>query len=440
MDVVWIQLGIVLISIILGARVGGIGLGTFGGLGLFALTTLFGVQPTAPPVNVLFIILALITAVSALQAANGLKYLVMLAEKALRRSPSRITMIAPIVSYLFTLVTGTGHVVYSLLPVISEVAREEGIRPERPLSVSVIASQQAITACPISAATVALVGLLTPFDITLFHILAICLPATLTGVLISSLVMLRYGPELKDDPEYLRRLKAGEIQVKGPTEKMPEKEMQAARLAVTLFISGILLIILFASSPHLRPTFIENEATVALSMSHLIQLIMFSVASILLLGLKLDSAKVVKTPVAHAGLVAIICIFGIGWLGDSFVHANEAVIQSGIGWLVASAPWLFSIALFALSILLYSQAATVLALMPLGIQLGIPAPILIALFPAVNGYFFLPTYGTMLAAISFDETGTTRIGKYVLNHSFMLPGLVATVVSVLTGLMLTTLI
>jgi anaerobic C4-dicarboxylate transporter DcuA len=137
-------------------------------------------------------------------------------------------------------------------------------------------------------------------------------------------------------------------------------------------------------------------------------------------------------------MVALISIAGLGWLGSSFFEGNRTFIIGGISGAVQQHPWFFGIGLFALSILLASQAATIVTLVPIGIALGLSPAMLIALFPAANGCFFLPTYATLLAAISFDSTGTTRIGKYVLNHSFMLPGMVATLSSVLIAFLLGT--
>jgi anaerobic C4-dicarboxylate transporter DcuA len=163
---------------------------------------------------------------------------------------------------------------------------------------------------------------------------------------------------------------------------------------------------------------------------------MLSVAAIMLLATKVDVNTVPKTPTLRAGVVAVIGIFGLAWLGDSFIAANKDVIVPAIEGMSRAAPWTFAFGLFFASVLLYSQAATTRALMPLGIALGIPPQFLIAMFPSVNGYFFIPTYGSLIAAINFDLSGTTKIGKYVINHSFMIPGLIATAVAVFVGLVL----
>ena len=427
----WLQLLFVLLAIIVGARVGGIGLGVFGGLGLAILTFVFGLEPTTPPIDVMLMIVAVIAAAGCMQAAGGLDLMVKWAEKILRRHPQRITLLSPLVTYLFTFVAGTGHVAYSVLPVIAEVAAETKIRPERPLGIAVIASQQAITASPISAATVALLGLLTGFDITLFDILKITIPATLIGVLVGAFASMRVGKELMEDPEYLRRMEEGLLEDKH-VELNDVKNMFQARLSVIIFIVATLLIVLFGSIPGLRPSFDGK----VMDMPSLIEILMLSAAALILIISRTDGIKATQGSVFPAGMQAVIAIFGIAWMGDTFINGNITELTGSIEGIVRQMPWLFGVALFVMSILLYSQAATVRAIVPLGIALGISPMMLIALFPAVNGYFFIPNYPTVIAAINFDRTGTTGIGKWVLNHSFMMPGLVATIVSIVIGLLL----
>ncbi len=426
-----LQLFFVLVAIILGARLGGIGLGVMGGIGLAILTFVFGLKPTAPPIDVMLMIAAVISAASAMQAAGGLDYMVKLAEKLLRKNPQRVTILSPLVTYLFTFLAGTGHVAYSVLPVIAEVARETKIRPERPLGIAVIASQQAITASPISAATVALLGLLSGYNMTLFDILKISIPATLIGVLVGALCSMRVGKDLMKDEEYLKRLEMKMIE-EGGVKTTDVKNKFKAKISVIIFIAATMLIVLFGSLPSLRPSFDGKP----LDMPSLIEMFMLCAAAIILLITKTDGIKATKGSVFLAGMQAVIAIFGIAWMGDTFINGNITELTLSIKDVVQSMPWLFGLALFVMSILLYSQAATVRSIVPLGVALGISPYMLIALFPAVNGYFFIPNYPTVVAAINFDRTGTTRIGKWVLNHSFMMPGMVATVVSILVGLLL----
>ena len=427
-----LQFLFVLAAIIVGAKLGGIGLGVMGGLGLAILTFVFDLQPTAPPIDVMLMIAAVISAASCMQAAGGLDYMVKLAERILRRNPAHITILAPLVTYTFTFLAGTGHVAYSLLPVISEVALETKIRPERPLGIAVIASQQGITASPISAATVALLGMLTGFGVSLFDILKICIPSTIIGILAGAFYSMRVGKELVNDPEYIKRVKEGLLNDGQQTKLNDIKNVSKARLSVAIFLITTLLIVLFGSIPSLRPSF-NGEA---LNMPLLIEILMLTAAALILLLTRTNGIEAAKGSIFSAGMQAVIAIFGIAWMGDTFIYGHIVELKASIEGVVTQMPWLFGVALFVMSILLYSQAATIRAIAPLGIALGISPMMLIALFPAVNGYFFIPNYPTIIAAINFDRTGTTHIGKWILNHSFMMPGLITTVVSLAVGLLL----
>lgn len=435
---IYVQFLVVLFAIFIGARVGGIGLGVFGMIGLGILVFGFGLKIGKPPVDVMLMIVAVITAAAALQGAGGLDYLVKIAEKILRRNPAMITIVAPIVCYIFTLFSGTGHIAYSLLPIISEIAIESKIRPERPLSISVIASQQAITASPISAATSALLTaeLLGGKGIELSDILIIAIPATLLGVIVGAIVMSFVGIDLEKDSRYQEFLKRQ--QDKKITAEVSTSEINSgAKTAVVLFLLGVLGIVVFGSVPSLRPSFIQEDGSVSvLGMAEVIEIIMMSVGGLILVFSKTDVTKVVKGSVFIAGMQAVIAIFGIAWLGDTFFQGNIDFFKTNIEHIVKEYPFLFAGALFIMSIFLFSQAATVRTLYPLGISLGIPPMMLVMMFPAVNGYFVIPNYPTLVAAINFDRTGTTRIGKYVLNHSFQIPGFVATIVALAVGYLL----
>jgi len=434
-----LQFAVVLGAIYLGSRAGGVGLGLWGAVGVLVLTTVFGLPPTSPPIDVMLIILAVIMASAVMETAGGIKFLVGVAERIIRRYPKQITVVAPIVSYVFTFGAGTGHVFYPLLPVIYEVAHQNKIRPERPIAISTIASQQAITASPVSAAMAAMIALFATQGIGLIQIMLIAVPATLTGVIVAALVQLRLGKELENDPEYLRRLEAGEIQppkgfsIDSASEKLPPK----ARLSALLFLAGVAVVVIAGAFPQLRPLVPgSNDTMVPLGMPLTIQIVMLSVGALILLLTKAPVADVPRSSTAQAGLTAVVGIFGLAWLGDTFIKANEQVVVSGMGSLAQSYPATFAIGLFFTSVLLFSQAATTRALMPLGLSLGIAAPSLIGMWPAVNGYFFLPTYGSLIAAINFDRSGTTRIGRFILNHSFMIPGLISTITAVAVGLLI----
>ena len=432
---IWVDLIIVLACIIWGARLGGIGLGTVAALGMSLFVFGFGRAPGKFPGEVLLIVLCVVTAAAALQAAGGLDLMVSVAEKVLRKHPRQITLLAPFISYLFTFVSGTGHVSYSLLPIIAEVSRKVKERPERPLSISVIASQAAVTASPMSAATAGMVALFASrgrFGLT--DVLMVCIPSTLIGVLAGALAVRKMGVELDQDPIYQQRLARGEVS--GEASTAPRSALPGAKWAVLLFLAAVVLITILGLAPGLRPDFIVDGKAEKLSMVASISLVTLAVTALMLFVSKVKPDTVVASSVMKAGVVAVISILGIAWLGSTFFEAHQKEVLGAIATHLQANPWLFAVALFVLSILLYSQAATVAALMGVGLQLGIAPPMLIAMFPAVNGYFFLPTYATIVAAIQFDSTGTTGIGRWVLNHSFMRAGMVTTIVTVAVGLLL----
>lgn len=332
-----LQFLFVLTAIIIGARLGGIGLGVMGGLGLAILCFVFGLQPTAPPIDVMLMIVAVISAASCMQAAGGLEYMVKLAEKMLRKNPSQVTILSPIVTYLFTFVAGTGHIAYSVLPVIAEVARETKIRPERPLGIAVIASQQAITASPISAATVALLGLLAGYDISLFDILKVTVPATLIGVIVGALCSMKVGKELMDDPEYQRRLKEGMIEnTTVETAQIPD--MGKAKISVFIFLLSTFLIVLFGSIESMRPEFMVDGKPVMLGMPAIIEILMLSASALILLICRIDGMHAAKGSIFSAGMQAVVAIFGIAWMGDTFIAGNIAELTSSIKDIITEMP------------------------------------------------------------------------------------------------------
>jgi anaerobic C4-dicarboxylate transporter DcuA len=433
-----LEFAVVLGALYMGARAGGVSLGLWGAVGLLVLGVCFGVPPGAIPGEVIIIVLTVIMAASAMEVAGGVDFLVRVAERIIRKNPRQITIVAPLVTYGFTFASGTGHIVYPLLPVIHEVAHENGIRPERPMAIATIASQQAITASPVSAATAVMIGLLATHGFGLTQILLICLPSTLLAVMIAAFVQLRVGAELADDPEYQRRLKAGEIAAPcgGSSGVACAPLKPRAGTSVLIFFAGVALIVFAGIFPALRTVPAAAGESTAVGMPVAIAIIMLATAALILLVTRSSPAEVPKSRNCRSGITAIIGILGLAWLGDTFISANEAVIIGSLRDMASAAPWTFAIGLFLASMLLYSQAATARALMPLGLSLGIPPAALVGMFPAVNGYFFIPNYGTLIAAMQFDRSGTTRIGKYLLNHSFMLPGLITTAGGVGTGLLI----
>lgn len=436
--IILLQFAIVLTLIFIGARMGGIGLGIYGMVGVFILVFVFGMKPGNLPIDVMLIIVSVITAAASLQAAGGLDYLVGLAAKFLRKHPEKITYYGPLTTWLFCIVAGTAHTSYSLLPIISEIATNSKIRPERPLSVATIAASLGITGSPVSAATAAIIStdLLGGKGIELSTILIVCIPASLIAILVAAFVQNHVGKELVDDPIYKKRVAQGIIKPEEDSkliDEMIKNPNPHAKYAVMAFLLGVLLVVLFGSVPSLRPSFIVDGELQRVSMPETIEIIMMAISALILILGKAKVSDAVKGSVFAAGMNAMVAIFGIAWMGDTFFNGNLEFFKEQIANVVTQYPFLFAIALFFMSIMLFSQAATVRTLYPLGIGLGISPLALVAMFPAVNGYFFLPNYPTEVAAINFDRTGTTRIGRFVVNHSFQLAGFITTIVSISVG-------
>lgn len=420
---------VVILAMILGARYGGVFFGMCGGLGLLALILLFGLAPASPPINVMLIMMSVVT----LQSSGGMAFLVRVAERLLRACPKAITFVSPIIAFVFTFMAGTGNVLYSILPVIAEVAREAGIRPERPISISVIASQHAVPASPISAATVAMVALLGAHGVTVLTIIAIVGPAVLIGLMIGALSVCRMGKELEEDPEYVRKVQEGYFTHATKAKAMGTEggDTKWAKLSVVFFLVAAVTVVFVGTFPELRPH-VTNAAGKAsqVSMTHMIELIMLVVSALMVLICKAKPDDIIRTSVFRAGMMGVVTIFGLAWMSDTWIANNLPYIKTSVAAVVQSTPWLFALALFFVSALTHSQGATVAALMPLGVSLGIDPLVLVCMYPAVCGYFIIPSTGVLLGGVAFDETGTTKIGKYVINHSYIIPGFVTTFANV----------
>ena len=423
----FILMVIVLLAIYLGARLGGIGIGFAGGLGVLVLTLIFQIKPGAIPFDVIEIIMAVIAAIAAMQVAGGMDYLVSLAERMLRRHPKYITFLAPLVTWFMTVLAGTGHTAFSTLPVITEVAKEQGIRPSRPLSIAVVASQIAITASPISAAVVFFAGILEPLGVSYLTLLAICIPVTLLAVMLTAIVCNFLGCELKDDPVYQERLAKGEVRLRG--SQVFELQPHAKR-SVLLFLIGIVAVMFYATAISDTVGLIKNPV---LPRNEAIVVFMLTIATLISITCKIDTGEVLNASTFKSGMSACVCVLGVAWLGDTFVKAHISDIQAVAGDLLHNYPWLLAVVLFFAATLLYSQAATTKALMPAALLLGVSPLTAIASFAAVSALFVLPTYPTLLAAVEMDDTGSTRIGKYVFNHAFLIPGVIAITLCVILG-------
>lgn len=442
MTMFWIQLAVVMGCIAIGGRYGGVGLGAAGGFGLSVLVLGFGMQPGSPPVSVLLIITAVIACVSILQAAGGLDLLVRQAEKLLRRKPSAITFVAPLVTACFTFFCGTGYVAFSVYPVIAEVAAEAKIRPERPLSISVIASGAAIPASPMSAATAGMLGILSASGINPFHLLIIITPAALVGILMGALSVYKRGAELENDPEFQRRVAAGEYQslhTVNSTGKTWEPS-PAAQRGVLIFAIGVIAIVSLGSMPQLLPGWEIGGEVKKLPIPSLIQMVILATGFLIMILCRVPGNQLAAGSVFRSGLVGVVGVFGVAWMTDTFFTAYKPEFLEFFSSIVKDTPMLFGIVLFFFSSVVFGNAATVVALMPIGLELGIPPAILVALYPAVCGDFFIPAGAGQIGCVSFDRTGTTRIGRYVLNHCYMRPGIVSVCSAVFVSYFLSKLI
>jgi len=435
----WVELAMVLGAILLGIRRGGIALGLIGGLGVALLVFLFRAPPSEPPVAVMLIILAVVTASATLQVAGGLDYLVQLTERLLRAHPDRVTILAPLCTFLLTVCVGTGHAVYALLPVIADVALKTRIRPERPMAVSSVAAQMGITASPVAAAVTTFLGYSAKMGtaMTIFDIVKITLPAGLVGVMAAALWSLKRGVELDEDPEYQRRLAVPALraQLETSVTTLDRTLPSTARWSVALFFGGVLFIVALAlrdtfahAGVHL-PELLPRVGGKPVAMTTVVQMVMLASGAFILLTGGVKAADVANSSVFKAGMIAVVSIFGIAWMSDTFVTSNQALLIGKIKAMVQLAPWTFAIAMFCVSAFVKSQAATLTVMIPFGIVLGLPATLMLGLMPASYAYFFFCFYPSDLAAINMDRTGTTHIGKYLLNHSFMVPGLIGVSVS-----------
>jgi len=440
MFIFWIQFLLVLGAILVGIRKGGVALGLIGGLGVAVLTFFFRATPAEPPVAVMLIILAVVTASASLQIAGGLDLLVQLAERLLRAHPRYVTILAPLCTFFLTMAVGTGHAVYALLPVIADVSLRTGIRPERPMAISSVAAQMGITASPVAAAVTTFMAfaLKAGQPISLYDILKITIPAGILGVLAAATWSLNRGLDLDKDPAYQARLrdpdfrKALDVSVTTLDKKLP----WSAKLSVVLFFSGVLTIVVLAlDQDFFQLGLLPRADGKPVAMTTVVQIVMLAFGALILITTRVKAHDIPRSSVFSAGMIAVVCIFGIAWMSDTFVTANKTFLIAQIKSMVEVAPWTFAIAMFAVSAFMKSQAATLAVMIPFGLALGLPMTLMLGLMPASYAYFFFAFYPSDLAAISMDRTGTTHIGKFLLNHSFMVPGFlgggVATVVAYL---------
>ncbi len=442
-----LELLVVLAALYVGSRYGSLALGAISGIGLFILVLCVGMKPGNPPTDVIYIIIAAITCAGMLHAAGGMDWLIQLAEKLLRKHPNQIIFLAPLCTFFLTVLVGTGHVVYTLMPIIADISLKKGIRPERPCAVASIASQVGITCSPISAAVASFVVISNSngFDINNVQVIAITIPSCLCGILAAALVSYKRGKELDKDPEFQARLADPETKayMYGSNASVLDKEVsKEAKISVFIFLGAIVLIVFYSlmqiAGHDIRPQYITkladgSEKASRLGMNLIIQIVLIAAAAIMIIFAKASPKKAVSGAVWQSGMVAVVAIYGIAWLADTYFSNYLPVIENGLKGIVERFPWTIAFAFFAVSVLINSQGATLVAMLPLAYKLGIPGPVLLGVMPSVYAYFFIPNYPSDIATVNFDRSGTTKIGKYLLNHSFMLPGLTSVITSTIVG-------
>ena len=434
-----IQLLIVLGALWVGSRYGSLALGAISGIGLAILVFCFSLKPGTPPTDVIYIIIAAVTCAGIMQASGGMDWLIQIAEKMLRKHPDRITFLAPLTTFFLTVLVGTGHVVYTLMPIICDIALKKGIRPERPCGVASIASQVGITCSPIAAAVVAFVTISNEngFDISIPGVLMISIPACLCGLMAAAAASYHRGLDLDKDPEFQKKI-ADPVQreyIYGSGATTLDKEIpQSAKNAVFVFLGALCIIVFFAIFQSALPSWDGKP----LKMNLVIQIVMIAAAALMILFCKAQPKKAVSGPVWQSGMVAVVAIYGIAWMADTYFSNYMPEIQAMLEGIVKDYPWSIALVFFMVSVLINSQGAVVVSMLPLAYSLGIAGPVLLGVLPSVYGYFFIPNYPSDIATVNFDRSGTTIIGKYLLNHSFMMPGLICVFTSTIVAYILST--
>ena len=433
-----LQLLIVLGALWVGSRYGSLALGAISGIGLAILVFCFGMKPGTPPTDVIYIIIAAVTCAGVMQASGGMDWLIQLAEKMLRKHPGSITFLAPLTTFFLTVLVGTGHVVYTLMPIICDIALKKGIRPERPCGVASIASQVGITCSPIAAAVVAFVSISNAngFDVTIPQVLMITIPSCICGLMAAAAASYKRGLDLDKDPVFQAKIADPEQRayIYGNTATTLDREIpQSAKNSVFIFLGALVMVVFFA-------IFLPKLTYLHVKMNQVIQIIMITAAALMIIFCKASPKKAVAGPVWQSGMVAVVAIYGIAWMADTYFGNYMPQIQDMLDEVVTKYPWSIALVFFAVSVLINSQGAVVVAMLPLAYSLGIPGVVLLGVLPSVYGYFFIPNYPSDIATVNFDRSGTTVIGKYLLNHSFMMPGLICVTVSTIIAYLLTLLI
>ena len=435
-----IELLIVLAALYVGSRYGSLALGAISGIGLAILVFGFGLKPGTPPTDVIYIIIAAVTCAGTLQASGGMDWMIQIAERMLRKHPDHITFLGPLTTFFLTVLVGTGHVVYTIMPIICDIALKKGIRPERPCGVSSIASQVGITCSPIAAAVVAFVTISNAngFMVSIPQVLMVTIPACLCGLMCAAAASYKRGKDLDKDPEFLKRKSDPETYqyMYGSHATTLDKTITPeAKASVFIFLGALLVIVLFAFCQmiHVSDGRALAEAINLPKMNVIIQIIMLTAAACNIMFCKAKPKKAVGGAVWQSGMVAVVAIYGIAWLADTYFGNYLDQMKVMLADIVTQYPWSIAFVFFLVSVLINSQGAVVVAMLPLAYELGIAGPVLLGVLPSVYGYFFIPNYPSDIATVNFDRSGTTVIGKYLLNHSFMMPGLISVIVSTVVG-------
>jgi anaerobic C4-dicarboxylate transporter DcuB len=432
-----LQLAIVLVCLFYGARKGGIALGLLGGIGMVIMTYVFRLKPGTPPVDVMLTIIAVVAASATLQASGGLDVLLQLAERVLRRNPRFISILAPFTTCGLTMLCGTGHVCYTMLPIVYDVAIKNDIRPERPMAASSISAQMGIMASPVSVAVVSLVAFLAKAPVAghvvdFVELLSITIPATLAGVLAIGIFSWFRGKDLDKDEKFQAFIATPENReyVYGANASLLDKKLTADQwLATGIFIGAIVVVAVLGAFEGLRPAVAGKPISMVLT----IQMFMLLAGALIVILTPTNPAAIGKTEVFRAGMIAVVAVFGIAWMADTMFEAHVATLKAALTDVVKSHPWTYALTLLIVSKFVNSQAAAIAALVPVALSIGVHPGYVVAFAAACYGYYILPTYPSDLAAIQFDRSGTTHIGKYVINHSFILPGLIGVSTSCVIG-------
>lgn len=446
-----VELLVVLVALWVGARYGSLALGAISGIGLAILVFCFQLKPGTPPTDVIYIIIAAVTCAGMLQASGGMDWMIQIAERLLRKHPERITILAPFTTFFLTILVGTGHVVYTLMPIICDIALKKGIRPERPCGIASIASQIGITCSPIAAAVVAFstISIEQGFHVSNVQVILLTIPACIIGILCAVIASWHRGLDLDKDPKFQARIAdpAQREYIYGSTATTLDKKIAPeSKRAVYIFLAALAFVVIISVASmmgiNLLPSYpvekvvdgVKQTVMKPLAMNIVIQITMIAAAALMIIFCKAKPKVAIDGAVWKNGMVAVIAIYGIAWMSDTYFANYQPEIQAMLSNLVKAYPWTIAIAFFFVSVLINSQGAVVVAMLPLAYSLGIDGWILLGVMPSVYGYFFIPNYPSDIATVNFDRSGTTVIGKYLLNHSFMMPGMVHVVTSTIAGL------